>query len=149
MATAKPTETFVGEPAFRTEPPWYVCTVKTERPLPHRVGHGSVSYRLTIDAENGRAYAQLASDADRLAFMQAHADEVRRSAEPDSTFYHDHDAGKRYILYKGTPEYEGLQALSQADGRLWWPEGTPEAEAVVAYFKTHAHEVRNVPARLA
>jgi hypothetical protein len=128
-------------------------TLAEQPPAPHYkihdpAGHpeGNFTVRIiTIDSDEGRAYAQLTTDADRLAYMREHAHRSWDAVRVDSAFFEDAVAGKTYEIKMNSPEYEGLKRLLREDGTSW-PPGTRGFDAMVQYYRQHATAVRNLPA---
>ena len=99
-------------------------------------------YKVLVDSDDGRAYAKLTTDPERLHFMRQHAHEKMPVVFATWHFYQDHAEGKEYNILIDSPEGREVSALMEDSDA----ERDEEAEGkLLAYFKAHAHEVQTLP----
>ncbi len=99
------------------------------------------TYKVLIDSDRGRAYAQLATDPERLAFMRLHADEKQPVVFATHYFYEDRERGKEYsVLIESETGGEVERLMGDRDEK-----GSEEAEERLReYFREHAHVVEEL-----
>jgi hypothetical protein len=95
-------------------------------------------YKVVIDSDEGRAYAKLTTDPERLQFMRQHAHEKMPVVFATWHFYEDPTAGKEYNILIDSPEGREVDALmGDSDAE----RGEEVEGKLLAYFKAHAHKV--------
>ncbi|KAK8102417.1 hypothetical protein PG984_015563 [Apiospora sp. TS-2023a] len=108
------------------------------RELPHHTyitqgdEDGCQLYLIVKDTDEGRAYEQLATDVERLAYMQAHAHESWGVAHPSHAFVYD--GNKVYKI--GRREAPAAWHGPGSGGE--WKHGSAEWKEYVQFFKDHA-----------
>lgn len=117
---------------------------KTQDPEGHPPGKYTLR-TIVKDSDHGRAYDQLTTDADRLAYMREHAHRSWNVVQTDTAFLEDRAAGKEYEIKKNTPAYEGLKQLKRDLGGASLAPGTKEYGALIQYFREHATNVKDLP----
>jgi len=103
-------------------------------------------YKVLVDSNEGRAFAALTTDPERLRFMRQHAHEKMPVVYATIHFYQDHVAGKEYDILIDSPEGREVDAL-MAEFDTEWDE-VAEGK-LLAYFKAHAHRVHTLPSKSA
>lgn len=98
------------------------------------------NYKILVDSDEGRAYAELSTDAERLQHMRLYAHEKSAIVQAQWHFYRDKKEGKEYFIHINTPESEEVETL-MGDSDEEWEEDSERAELVLRYFREHAHKV--------
>lgn len=98
-------------------------------------------YKVLIESDEGRTYAKLSTDAERLEFMRLHAHEKIPTVYANVIGYDDLKEGKAYSINVKSPEAEkASELIGDSDD-----ERDEEAEEKVRlYFKKHAHTVHDL-----
>ena len=93
-----------------------------------------------VDSDEGRAYAKLSTDAERLQYMRLHAHEKVKHVSPQWHFYQDSKAKKMYYIRIRSPEGEEVsQLIGDSDEEV--EDGSEKDEMLFRYFREHAHRV--------
>lgn len=118
------------------EPPKYYIFKETTSETPQ----GYDIYKVLVDSDEGRNYAKLTTDPERLQFVRQYAHEKMSIVFPTWHYYEDPESGKEYSILIDSPEGREVDELmGDSDDEL----GEEASRKLLAYFKAHAHKVQD------
>lgn len=100
--------------------------------------------KIFCDTPEGRAYSDLATDEQRLAYMRAHHQDSTWHVKPDERVLEDWDEGKCYVVKIRSPEGQALAKLDPQGGGEWEDEKSEGYRAWVEFFKKNASYVEEL-----
>ncbi len=100
----------------------------------------STLYKVLVDSDEGRTFASLTNDADRVRYMRQHAHQKQENVQAQWAFYEDTEAGKRYLIRNRSPEGEEVSRMMNLDEE----KGKLGQGAVLRYYREHAHVVEDI-----
>ncbi|KLU83758.1 hypothetical protein MAPG_02809 [Magnaporthiopsis poae ATCC 64411] len=100
--------------------------------------------KIFCDTPEGRAYDDLVTDEQRLAYMRANHQDNTWHVQPDERIFEDWDEGKCYVVKIRSPEGQALAKLDPPGGEEWEDEKSEGYRAWVDFFKKNASYVEEL-----